>query len=43
MEARLIEDGDWGIYWRMSGLKGGTMLISWKVLQASDLDQSLLL
>ena len=40
MEARLIEDGDWGIYWRMSGLEGG---ISWNVLQASHLDQSLLL
>ena len=42
MEARLIEEGDWGICWRVSGRKGETTLISRKVLQASDLDQSLL-
>ena len=43
IEARLIEDGDWGICLRVSGKKEGTTLISWKVLRGSDPGQNLLL
>ena len=43
MEERFIEEGDCGICCRVSGRKEEATLISWKVLQALYLDQSLLL